>query len=354
MDNPKRILLTPLNWGLGHVTRSIPIIRLLQARGASVFLASDGAALRLLEKEFPDLPTFELPSYGIRYPGSNMVWNMAWQMPRLFQAIYQEKKAVARLIREWKIDIIISDNRYGCRHPQTRNIFLTHQLHLKIPFGPLQWFANRFNHQQLRQFEECWIPDVAEEPNLAGSLAHPPLADCHYLGLLSRMQFQPRTPRYDIVVVLSGPEPQRTLLEEKIIRQIKASSTQERILLIQGRPDREERWKEGELEVLPYLTSRDLNEILLATSLVVCRSGYSSLMDLAQLGIPALLIPTPGQTEQEYLAEHLMEQGRFYAVAQKALNWEEDVVKARGLTGFTTGHFGEGALEERISALLES
>ncbi|MEL6636328.1 MAG: glycosyltransferase [Bacteroidota bacterium] len=352
MDNPKRILLAPLNWGLGHATRCIPIIRALHAAGAQVLLASDGAALRLLEKEFPQLPLFELPSYGIRYPGENMVWNMARQLPRLLRAVYREHRALARLVEEWKIDVVISDNRYGCWHPRTHNIILTHQLHLKVP-SLLRWGSQYFNHYQLGRFDECWVPDVAGNPNLAGTLAHPPLPHCHYLGLLSRMQYRESPQRYDVAIVLSGPEPQRSLLEQQIITQIEASPHRERILLVQGRPDREVHRRTERYELVSYLTSRELNEVLLSTGLVVCRSGYSSLMDLAQVGGPALLIPTPGQTEQEYLAQHLLDQGVFYTVTQGELVWDRDVVRAREYPGFALGAFGGGGLRARIAAVLE-
>jgi len=167
----KRILIAPLNWGLGHASRCIPIVRCLLERGIEPVLASDGMALLLLQKEFPQLKIYSLPSYDIVYKSSNMLWNMAPQMPKIIRAIYREQKTVEQIVRKENIALIISDNRYGCRTNSTQNILMTHQINIKIPSLILERFVAWTNHHFIRRFDECWVPDFADEPTLAGTLS---------------------------------------------------------------------------------------------------------------------------------------------------------------------------------------
>jgi len=353
LANPPRILVAPLNWGLGHATRCIPLIETLLAQGAEVLLASDGVALDLLKKEYPHLPTIELPSYNIYYHSENMIWNMALQWPKMMRAIRREHQELKSLVRKEAIDLIISDNRYGCFHPSTKNIFLSHQLNLKVPTFLLRTVVNQVNRLLLKPFDEIWVPDLASSPNLSGDLSHPsPIPKVHYLGLLSRMRYAISPKKYDLAIVLSGPEPQRTYLEEKIINQIQ-HFPEYKIILVQGSPNAKPPRDIDHLECVAFLTSRELNKTLLAADLIICRSGYSSLMDLAKLRRKALLIPTPGQTEQEYLAKHLKEQGFFFSTSQESLTLKDHLPKARQFSGFPENYFSHGDLEQKITKTLE-
>lgn len=332
----KRILVTPLNWGLGHVARCIPIIRALERMGAEVSLASDGVALDLLRAECPHLPAFELPSYRIRYESSNMIRNIAWQLPRITYAIRAEQWATERLVREHGIEGIISDNRYGCFSPRARCAFITHQLHLQVPNAVLEWTANRVLRLALKKFDDIWIPDVAGIPNLSGKLSHfqeplPPKA--RFIGPLTRFQKYERSPEYDVAVVLSGPEPQRSILEQRLLEQ--AMILPRKFIFVRGKTQSKEHYFVSEnVEVVSYLTSKDLNDVLMASKVLVCRSGYSGIMDLAALGKKALLIPTPGQTEQEYLARYLSEQQLFMSQPQDMLDLEAGLNGLSRTTGF--------------------
>ena len=347
----KRILVAPLNWGLGHVTRCIPIIEALLQRGIEPVLASDGMALLLLQKEFPQLKSYALPSYNIVYKSDNMLLNMAWQIPRIIKAIMLEKKAIAKIVAAEKIDLIISDNRYGCRDARCRNVFMTHQLNIKIPFRPLAALVAFFNHRMIATFDECWVPDFAEEPTLAGTLSRKgSLSNVHYLGCLSRMKPAKVGQRYDLAIVLSGPEPQRTYLEEKLIQQ--ARTDRKNILLIRGLTDRDEVEVVGQLEMRSYLTSQALNEAILASDVVLCRSGYSSLMDLVKLGKKAILIPTPGQTEQEYLAERFGLQEVCYCTTQEKLDLHQALIEVQKTKGFFQYPESESILQAVLDRVL--
>jgi len=350
----KRILVTPLNWGLGHVARCIPIIRALEEMGVEVMLASDGVALHLLKAECPHLPAFELPSYHIRYESPNMVRNIAWQLPRITYAIRAEQWATERLVQEHGVDGIISDNRYGCFSKRTRCAFITHQLNLQVPNAALEWAANWVLRLALSKFHDIWVPDVAGTPNLSGKLSHGPepvSSKIQFIGPLTRLEKYESSPEYDVAVVLSGPEPQRSILEQRLLEQ--AMTLPRKFIFIRGKTQSREQYFVSEnVEVVSYLTSKDLNEVLMASKVLVCRSGYSSIMDLTALGKKALLIPTPGQTEQEYLAQYLSEQQLFLSQSQDALDLEAGLNGLSRTTGFRE-QFGARAFEQTLAGWIE-
>lgn len=323
MRASKRILVAPLDWGLGHASRCIPIIRALLDAKAEVILASNGSALQLLEKEFPDLETLRLPAYNVKYYFKNMALNLGLQMPRLLYSIYAEHRQIKRLIRARKIDGVISDNRFGCFSKKVKSVFITHQVHVIFPKSVawLAGFLHFCNHTFIRQFSECWIPDYEEGSNsLSGILSHPAISDqCHYLGALSRMLPIEKEIERDIIVVLSGPEPQRSQLEKKLREQLQ--KLDKTVLLVRGKVGKQERKKIApNIEVVNFLKGKELNEAIMESELVICRSGYSSIMDLAVLGKKAFLIPTPGQTEQEYLASYFSARKIYYSQLQSELD----------------------------------
>lgn len=342
-ERSPRILVAALNWGLGHASRCIPIIRALEEMGAFVVLAADGVALGLLKAEFPHLPVIELPSYRIRYDTHNMVYNIARQMPRLLYAVRSEQWATERIVRSLGIQGIISDNRYGCFSRRTHNVMITHQLHLRIPGRFLSWFANALLRKALARFQVVWAPDYAGAPNLSGQLSHgaPAHKAVSYIGPLSRMRNYTRDLEYDVAVVLSGPEPQRSILEQRLLEQ--ALSLPYKFIFIQGKTRvKEHYFVSDNVEVVSYLTSRELNDVLLASEVLVGRSGYSSIMDLAALGKKALLIPTPGQTEQEYLARHIAQNNAFLVQQQDKIDLEKALKEIHPTSGFAPGMFEAG------------
>ncbi len=301
-------------------------------------MASDGVALHLLRAEFPHLPAFDLPSYRIRYDSANMVRNIGRQLPRILYAVRSEQWATERLVREHGIEGIISDNRYGCFSRQAKSVLLTHQLHLRVPSRPLEWAANRVLRLALNRFDAVWVPDAADGPNLSGALSHPPLPDhmVRYMGPLSRLHPQQREREYDVAVVLSGPEPQRSILEALLLEQ--AMLLPQKFIFVQGKTQAKEHHFVAEnVEVVSYLTSSELNQVLAAADVMVCRAGYSSVMDLAAIGKKAILIPTPGQTEQEYLADYLGQKNLFLAQSQEKIDLERGLKVLRSTTGFSPG-----------------
>lgn len=314
MNSSKRILVAPLNWGLGHATRCIPIIRELLDQGHQPFIASDGVALSLLKKEFPDLPAFELPSYKISYAekGKNFKIKMIWDSPKVIKAMAKEKKAVKHLVKEHNLEGIISDNRLGAYYKKVPCVFITHQLN--VLSGNTTWMSSKAHQKIIKKFDACWVPDVKEKPNLTGKLGHLKKSKLKivYLGPLSRFEKKDLPIKNDLMVLLSGPEPQRTMLEEKLLNELK--DFEGNILFVKGKIEDEQVQEEiqtakGKILHYNFMKSDELENALNASEKLLCRSGYTTVMDLAKLEKKAFFIPTPGQYEQEYLAKRMQKQG---------------------------------------------
>ena len=333
----KRILVAPLNWGLGHATRCIPIIHALIKHQFEVILASDGIALALLRKEFPDLEYATLPSYDIEYAKNPQFfkWKLLKDSPKLLKRIKAEKKAIKAIIEAYKIDGIISDNRLGVHSKKVPCVFITHQL--QVLSGSTTWLSTKMHQKIIKQFNACWVPDNLGEPNLSGKLGHLPNLEIttKYLGPLSRFQKKETDTVYDLMVLLSGPEPQRTMLEETLLEELKRFSG--RVLFVKGVIEDQQTCIEREhITLYNFMTSPLLEQSLNESAMVLSRSGYTTIMDLAKLEKKAFFIPTPGQFEQEYLAERLDTLGIVPSCLQDDFTVEklEAVASSRGLQDF--------------------
>lgn len=351
----KRILIAPLDWGLGHATRCIPLIRMLRDSGSDLIIAADRQPYEMLKIEFPELRLIRLPGYELDYPASgNMAWHMFRSTPRLLKGIKEENLTLKKIIKAEKIDIVISDNRYGLSNPDIKSVFITHQVFIKAPFA--QNILRRVNESFISNFSECWIPDIAGDHNLSGSLSHKPDSGKNYffIGPLSRFSDEIRTvpQQYDFVMMLSGPEPQRTLLEHKLITQLKHSS--QKSLLIRGIPGKSEKSVQGSMEIVSHLPSHQMEEVLRSSPLIIGRSGYSSIMDAARLGKKCIFIPTPGQTEQEYLAHYHAAKGHCMDLKQKSLDINQAIQQASSIKGFEQKLYADMDLRERIALLLKA
>ncbi len=222
-----QVLVAPLDWGLGHATRCIPIIYELLGQGASVWLAAEGPQAELLQAEFPGLPVLPLQGYDVHYSrqGRHFTRTILTQLPRISRRISQEHRWLQAMMQEYAFDLILSDNRYGLYHPQAHCILITHQLQIQHHWGnKVKQLLRRWHYNRIRHFQECWVPDLPSPDDLAGELAHPavmPNTPVYYIGHLSRLEpISADIQQGHLFISLSGPEPQRTLLEEKIIEQI--------------------------------------------------------------------------------------------------------------------------------------
>lgn len=306
------ILVAPLNWGLGHATRCIPIIKSLQREGYNPILASDGMALNLLKKEFPQLEFYELPSLKIKY-AKNGFWfkfKIILQLFRLYQCIRQERRFIENLTRKIELKGIIADNRLGLYHKNIPCAIVSHQL--KVFSGSTTWITSKLHQYFIAIYDECWVPDFKSKPYLSGKLGH--LANSKlnlkYIGVLSRFEIRDESIKYDILILLSGPEPQRSLLEQKMLS---AFENDDRIVvMVCGVVEHEVKsYQVGNILVYNFLAAKALETLILESEIIIARSGYTTLMDLAKLNKKAFFIPTPGQSEQQYLAKRL----KYYQIA---------------------------------------
>ncbi len=332
IDNSQRILVAPLNWGLGHATRCIPIVRDLIHNGKDVIIASDGEALVLLQKEFPDLTSVLLPSYDISYHGNSMLLDMLKSGPGILKAIRAEKKKTREICLEYKIDAIISDHRYGVRHKDVPSIIVAHQLYIPYPSEAIARIISSINRRLIRKFDTCWIPDNPAPSSLAGKMSNPEgLPSFHHLGPLSRLEIHPgiKVDRH-VSAILSGPEPARSKLESKLIPIVRAQGG----LIVQGKPG----LNHGrDKDLIPFLGSQELNTLILSSEWIICRSGYTSIMDLMKLNKKAILIPTPGQPEQLYLGDYLSRKypHRFFLVRENETEKIPTILGSQSAEPFT-------------------
>ncbi len=307
-----KILVCPLNWGLGHAARCVPIIRQLISEGNEVVIAADGLPNQFLHLEFPELRFLEAPTQNIRYStGNSQIWAMLKSVPRIFYNIFQDHDWLRRLLKQEQFDRVISDNRFGCWNKKVFSIYITHQLMVKMPpvlkfMEPVIWRLHRFF---IHHYDECWIPDLEGDENFSGDLSHRyPLPDnAHFIGILSRFQpLQNIIPNFDYetVIVLSGPEPQRSIFEKKMTEKFSIDTAKS--LMIQGLPQQKQTTTQiGNLTKVSHLPTQEMVSFLKGAKKIIARSGYSTIMDLQTLDClsKAILVPTPGQTEQIYLAE---------------------------------------------------
>lgn len=321
---------------MGHATRCVPIIKALVEAGFEPVLASDGAALEILKEAFPNLMAFELPGYNITYSKSS--WNFKLQLlfsvPRIRKTIQKEVALVEKIVEQEQIQGIISDNRFGVHHPLIPSVYITHQL--RVLAGVLTRLTTRIHTSYIEKFDTCWVPDTIENPTYSGRLSEYSKIQIpvKHIGILSRLKYKSTVEKYKIAIVLSGPEPQRTLLEEKMLSDF--SDALGPTILVRGvLSDQLLKTRFKNLEIVNYANEKALSALLNASNIVISRSGYSTLMDLAVLGKKVFFIPTPGQTEQEYLAKRMQDlkiapfksQNEFKFSALKQLDTYEGFIK---------------------------
>lgn len=305
-----KILICPLNWGLGHATRCVPLIRKFMNEGHEVVIAVDGFPLELLKQQFPSFQFIELPSYRVRYSsGKSQIPAMLGNLPFIAFGVYKEHRWLQRLIKTEHFDQIISDNRFGLWNKNLNSVYITHQLMIKMPTSlkflePIAWYLHR---AFILRYNECWIPDSEGDENLSGDLSHlypfPP--NYRFVGVLSRFQGLENTPPstdFDVVAIVSGIEPQRSIFENQITERFRNSD--KNVLILRGKPQQNTvTEKSGNITLVSHLEDKQLAAILKGTDKIICRSGYSGIMDLKTLNClhKTEFSPTPGQTEQEYL-----------------------------------------------------
>lgn len=357
MSTKKNILIAPLDWGLGHAARCVPIINELLQQHCNVIIGADNGPLAFLQAEFPDLTTIKISGYNIRYPkGRGMTLKMMLASPKIIKGIKKEHQLLDQIIDDYKIDLIISDNRYGLWSKKVPCVFISHQLFIKAPFG--EKLIKKINQQYISNYDECWIPDNETAPFLSGDLAHKaPLGTGYkFIGPLSRfekLEANDKQTEFDLMVIISGPEPQRTIFEELIFKQLQSANY--KALIVRGLPENEAEMKKQSpnIKIFNHLKRNDFLAYLQKSKLVISRSGYSTIMDLAVLGKQAVFVPTPGQTEQEYLANYHFKKGHYLVMNQKEFDLDEAVNNTHNFTGIQLKKEANKLREAITSVLLD-
>lgn len=299
----KKIIVAPLNWGLGHASRCVPIIHFLIKHKFTPIIASDGDAFVFLQKEFPTLEVLELPSYNISY-AKNLKFGLLFQLPKIVKAIKLETKCIDRfVVNNQNVVGVISDNRFGVRSEKVPSVYITHQIH--VLSGIFTFFSSRIHQSIIKKFDECWVPD-SKENLLSGKLSKTKnkTLNLNFIGALSRFKKEELPIKNDVLIILSGIESQRERLENRLLKAFK--NTSQKVVLIQGKIEKNQQKKVlGNITIYNYLLSKELERAINQSEVIICRSGYSSIMDLAVLKKKAFFIPTQNQSEQEYLANYL-------------------------------------------------
>lgn len=333
------ILIVPLDWGLGHATRCIPLIKEFHANGCEVIIAAETATKSLLEHEFQQLTFIPLKGYRISY-SRKKYWlplKIISQIPRIVLGIYEEHQWLKKVVKKYSINAIIADNRFGLYHSGIPSIYITHQLLIKTGSNFTEKIARKIHFWFIKKYTSCWVPDFEGKDNISGELAHPLKhpPNINYIGCLSRFEKKEGFgKKYDLLILISGPAPQRAIFEELLLPQLQNYNG--KVLLVRGLPGNDENEEKAlytnaqnpHLIIKNHLSAQELNDAIQQSQLVISRSGYTTIMDLIKLRQKAILVPTPGQTEQEYLAMHLMKQHFFYATSQEGFTLTDALKQA--------------------------
>ena len=317
-DSAQKLIIAPLNWGLGHATRSIPLIQQCINENRNVIIASDGEALELLKETFPQLPTIELPSYNVRYRGSSLLSIVAGNFFNILIAIIKEHFALKKIIKKYNPDLLVSDSRFGFWSKQVSCYFTTHQLNLYSKNKILRHLLNIVNTFFLKRFNHIWVFDTVNR-SLSGSLSKNKLFnDVTFIGPVTRLKKMDLEIKYDIAIILSGPEPARTKLETRLVKLL--SNQDLKLIFVRGTQVLSNNSFPHNWIVKNRIGIDEMNDVISSSRTVISRSGYTSIMDYYLLEKPAILIPTPGQSEQEYLANFLNGKFGFDCLTEENLN----------------------------------
>lgn len=314
MITNKTIFISALDWGLGHATRCIPIISELE-KNNKIIIGATPLTKPIFKVEFPHLQIINVPAYNIKYSAFFPLWlKLVFDWPRISKIIKKENKLLDVIITENKIDVVISDNRFGMYSKKIKSIFITHQLFLKTPF--LNSFCQKINKKYILKFDEVWVPDFEDnEKSLSGDLSHGKQfhTNVKYIGPQSRLQkIDDIEKKYDYLFLISGPQPQRSIIIKTLLKKAESFPY---IKFSMVTPDlHTQELKNVKIFVSPE--KEILSAVILSSKKIICRSGYSTLMDFYFLNKKEIiLVPTPGQTEQEYLANYW--QKKFGAILLK-------------------------------------
>lgn len=358
-----RVCISPLDWGLGHATRCIPLIAAFQSLGYKVFIATDGDQAVILKQAFPEIEFLSIRGYQVHYTKYKglLFFSLLWQLPKIIYRIIYEQQWLKKTQDQYHFDLIVSDNRFGFFHKKIPSVFITHQLNLQTPFN---WTSALYQHilySWLNKFDCCWIPDTQAAPGFSGDLAHPtkmPITPYWYMGLLSRMQgvetkeVISENNEIEFLGIVSGPEPQRSIFEKQLWEQ--GNALGKKFVVVAGIPNNPLYNKLSSSGIVyHHLSVNELIQKIQSAKFIICRGGYTSLMELAAFNKSLILVPTPGQTEQVYLAKHWSQNKWATSVDAEGFDLKNaiEIAKQNTAIQIPQGSFSANALAAALKAL---
>ncbi len=327
------ILISPLNWGIGHAARIMTFIRIFQKYNVPFIVAADGKAYYFLKRYLTDNQIVIAPNLIVKYPkkGKYMPLKILIQMPKFILFILKNKLWLKKIIKKYQVSVIISDNRFGFNHPLVYNIFISHQLNIRVPekYSFAKKLIDILNCYEIKKYDEVWVPDFSTRA-LSGELSLPvckKIGIVRYINPLSRFMFYSSIEEIelqcDILLIISGAEPQRTIFQQLLLEQM---PTDKKIVLLSGKPDLSYVYRKKNIKIFSHIDDDVYMAALIKKAkIIIARAGYSTIMDLIALGKTAILVPTPGQTEQEYLARYLQEKQLYISFEQENFSFSEAI-----------------------------
>jgi hypothetical protein len=329
LNKKNKILICPLEWGLGHAGRMIPLARKLQEAGNTIYIGGGTELQKFFQTEFSGITYIDFrgfrPVYSRFLP---QYLSLLLRTPLLFWHTAAEHRRLEKIIREYNIDIVISDNRFGLWNRNIKTVYVTHQPLIPFPekLRFMEWTGILLHRFFIKKYTYCFIPDLPGKTNVSGRLSHHLKLpeNARFIGILSRFNAGPppgqanRAAFHHNTIILSGPEPQKEMLRKKLVAILK--DREPPTVILEGKPDKPgEAIRDGKIISYSHLSTGELQNMIPGSNCIITRSGYTTIMELISMNCSAVLIPTPGQTEQEYLARYLSGKGWFTAVTQKSL-----------------------------------
>jgi uncharacterized protein (TIGR00661 family) len=348
------------SWGLGHATRSLPLIRKLISEDHNLTIITSGRTLKLLQREIKDDAQYmDVPDYPILISEDAkrvMVKSLVY-WPSFIRRMQVGLAILTKLLQRKNYDMILSDGRYDMYNKKIPSFFISHQMRIMNPLRIkfLETASELFNHFFFKRFYGVLVPDYRQD-DLSGDLSHNlKLLDenrLHYVGILSDFKRRKTKKDIDYLVSLSGPELQRKILEKKLLSQLEGLKG--KIVVTLGKAEATHQKSDDNIRVYSYLSKEKREEILNRTKLVISRSGYSTIMDLAVINTKALMIPTPGQIEQQYLAEYNTVKEKIYSVNQSSIDLKRDIELAKKTKGLKMHCSAEKTIENIMNVIMSA
>jgi len=334
-----KIIYGICSWGLGHATRSLPVIRKLINEKHELTIISNGRSLELLKKELgKEIKYIDIPDYPMllsknsrQFMAKSLIY---W--PKFIGGIHKGFSQLKQILEKEKYDRIISDARYDIYSRKIPSFFISHQMRIMNPLRikMLENGSEIFNLFFFKRFCGVIVPDFKDD-NISGDLSHNLKKidenKLHFVGVLSDFKQKITKKDIDYFISISGPEPQRTMFEETLLSQVE--SLNGKIVITLGKTENLDKFENEKIETYSFLSKEKREEYLNKSKLVISRSGYSTILDLSVIGTKALMCPTPGQIEQEYLSEYHNKKKTFYSVNQENIDLDCDVEIAKKTSG---------------------